>query len=67
MELENAEEGRRYKVTWDDCCVQGNFEAVLTSKNYVPDPTWDDPYLESLTFGNGVTISGHGIGLEIIA
>ena len=67
MELEDAEEGKRDRVTWDDCCVSGNFEAILERKNYVPDPPEPEPYLESLTFANGITISGHGVGLEEIA
>jgi hypothetical protein len=64
MELESTEEGKRYRVAWGDCCAQGNFEAVLTRKNYVPDPPEPEPFLESLTFDNGVTISGHGVALE---
>lgn len=64
IEMESAEEGKRYRVEWDDCCAQGRFEAVLKAKNYVPDPPEPAPFLESLTFANGVTISGHGIGLE---
>ena len=62
--MEGAEEGRRYRVEWYDCCAQGSFEAVLERKNYVPDPPEPEPFLESLTFTNGVTISGHGVGLE---
>jgi len=65
--MEDAEVGKRYRVDWDDCCVQGSFEAVLEAKNYVPDPPEPEPFLESLTFGNGVTISGHGVGLEEVA
>ena len=61
MELEDAEEGKRYRVEWDDCCAHGNFEAILERKNYVPEP---EPYFESLTFANGVTISGLGVDLE---
>jgi hypothetical protein len=64
VELAAAEEGKRYRVTWDDCCVGGSFEAVLERKNYVPDPPEPEPFLESVTFANGVTISGHGVGLE---
>ena len=62
--MESAEEGRRYRVKWDDCCASGSFEAVLERKTYVPDPPEPEPVLESLTFANGVTISGHGVGLE---
>lgn len=64
VSMEGAKEGRRYRVRWDDCCAQGNFEAVLERKNYVPDPPEPEPFLESLTFANGVTISGHGVALE---
>jgi hypothetical protein len=67
IDMEDAEVGKRYRVDWDDCCVQGSFEAVLEAKNYVPDPPEPEPFLESLTFGNGVTISGHGVGLEEVA
>jgi hypothetical protein len=64
MDLADAEEGKRYRVEWDDCCAQGGFEALLERKNYVPDPPEPEPFLESLIFANGVTISGHGVGLE---
>ena len=64
MELEDAEEGKRYRVTWHDCCAVGSFEALLERKNYVPDPPEPEPFLEGLTFANGVTISGRGVGLE---
>lgn len=62
--MESAEEGRRYRVKWDDCCAAGSFEAVLERKNYVPDPPEPEPFLESLTFDNGVTISGRGVALD---
>ena len=64
MELQSAVEGTRYRVIWDDCCAGGSFEAVLTRKNYVPDPPEPEPFLENVTFDNGVTISGHGVVLE---
>lgn len=64
MTLEDAVEGTRYKVVFDDCCAQGSFEAVLTSKNYRPDPPEPAPFLVSVTFDNGVTISGYGVQLE---
>ena len=64
LELEEAETGKRYRVEFKDCCVEGSFEAVLTAKNYVPNsPSDPTPFLDSLTFGNGVTISGTGVGL----
>ena len=66
MKLEDAEEGKRYRVKWDDCCAGGNFEAVLLRKNYVPDPPEPEPFLEDVTFANGVTVSGHGVALEEI-
>lgn len=59
-----AKVNARYKVTFHDCCVQGEFTAVLASKNYDPDDPGSEPYLESLTFGNGVTLSGTGYDLE---
>ena len=62
---EDTEVGKRYRVEFKDCCVEGHFEAVLEVKNYVPnspdDPT---PFLDSLTFANGVTISD-GIGVRL--
>jgi hypothetical protein len=64
VDLENAEEGHRYRVEWHDCCTEGGFEAMLERKNYVPDPPEPEPFLESLTFANGVTISGYGVDLE---
>jgi hypothetical protein len=60
----DAEEGAVYEVTWDDCCAQGRFVAVLERKNYVPDPPEPRPFLESLAFANGVTVSGHGVILR---
>ena len=63
--LEDAQEGKRYKVTWDDCSVQDSFEATVTSMNYVPDPPEPEPFLDSATFDNGVTVSGsYGYVLE---
>ena len=64
MEPEAAEVGKRYRVSWDDCCVAGSFEAVLTAKNYVPDPPEAEPFLESVTFGNGVTFTRLGVQFE---
>lgn len=64
MELADAVAGRRYCVKWTDCCAQGRFEAVLERKNYVPDPPEPEPFLESVTFANGVTISGIAVRLE---
>ena len=63
VELEDAVVGKRYRVEFDDCCVEGSFEAVLEAKNYVPDPPDPEPFLESLTFANGVTIRGFGVEL----
>jgi hypothetical protein len=58
VNLEDAQQGKRYKVTWDDCCVQGSFEATVTAVNYDPDDSGPEPFLDSVTFGNGVTLSG---------
>jgi hypothetical protein len=54
---EHAEIGVTYKVTFDDCCVKGSFTSALTAKNYVPDPPETEPFLESVTFANGVTLT----------
>ena len=64
IELADAKEGRRYRVTWGDCCCDGSFEAILERKNYVPDPPEPEPFLESVTFANGVTVSGMAVRLE---
>ena len=55
--LDRAEIGAAYKVTFDDCCVKGSFTSALTAKNYVPDPPEAEPFLESVTFANGVTLT----------
>jgi hypothetical protein len=62
MEMDDAVVGRRYLVEWDDCCAAGRFEAVLAVKHYVPDLP-GGPYLDGLTFDNGVTVRGHGVVL----
>lgn len=64
ISLDSAVEGRRYLVRWDDCCAQGYFISVLESKNYVPDPPDPAPFLDSLKFANGVTVSRHGVSLQ---
>ena len=65
MELEDAEVGRRYRVEFRDCCVEGHFEAPLAAKNYVPNSSADQaPFLDSLTFANGITIEGIAVCLE---
>lgn len=51
--LEDAVPGRRYRVTWDDCCAQGQFEAELLACSPPGDGTVP---VESLTFANGVTV-----------
>lgn len=66
LSLEDAREGTAYRVAWDDCCAQGSFTAAVFSKNYTPDPPEPEPFLQSVTFGNGVTLSGHGVYLEEI-
>lgn len=63
MDLEAAAVGQRYRVTWDDCCAQGSFEAVLEAKNSHIDPVDHEQMLDSLTFANGVTVSGYGVHL----
>jgi hypothetical protein len=64
VEMDNAEVGARYRVSWDDCCAQGSFESGVTARNERPDTAGGGTYLESLTFANGVTVSGHGVILE---
>ena len=65
MNLEDAEIGGRYDVTWDDCCVAGRFTATVTAKNYKPDPPEKEDFLESVAFDNGVTLDGGSYGYEL--
>lgn len=47
--------GALYRVSFDDCCVAGSFEAVL-----VEEKTWEegnDKGTDELVFENGVTLS----------
>lgn len=53
--------GKRYRIRFSDCCIEGSFEAVLTELVFkVPDV---DKYgifendIEKVVFGNGVTIT----------
>jgi hypothetical protein len=62
ISLTDAEVGAEYRVTWDDCCVQGSFQARVASKKYVPDPPETEDFLDSVTFDNGVTLSGSSFG-----
>jgi hypothetical protein len=64
ISVEDAEIGRFYTVSWDDCCTKGSFSALLVAKNYVPDPPEPEPFLENVTFSNGVTIGGNCAVLE---
>lgn len=57
MTAEDAEVGTTYKVTLQDCCIEGTFTSELTAKNYVPDLPEPQPFLESVTFANGVTLT----------
>jgi hypothetical protein len=61
--LVSAQVGTRYRVKWADCCARGSFEATLTTKNYA-DIDGYPPYVNSLTFDNGVTISGMKVEIE---
>ena len=62
MSLEDAQEGKRYKVTWNDCCAKGNFTATLLLKTYVPDPPEPELFFESATFDNGVILKSPWYG-----
>lgn len=42
----------RYRVTWTDCCTNGEFTAALVSVNESEDQ------IDSVTFDNGVTCDG---------
>lgn len=51
--------GRRYKVRLDDCCVRGEFTAVLT------EITGDDDWTDKLIFDNGVVLEeANGVAFE---
>ena len=56
VDVEDVEVGVRYRVAFSDCCVSGNFESEVTAKNYAPDLPGHEPYLETVTFANGVTL-----------
>lgn len=58
--LENAVTGTRYRVTFDDCCVSGSFEAAVRMRVFGD----DDAETESVLFDNGVTLSGRRVRLE---
>lgn len=70
MDLEDAREGKRYKVTWEsdpnDGGPEGSFTAVLVRKTYKPSPIPPDlePFLESALWDNGVTTGGYNYDLE---
>lgn len=50
--------GRRYSVSWDDCCVGGDFTATLVATRidprYAIEPEED---VIELQFDNGVTLT----------
>lgn len=58
MSIDDVEIGKRYKISFDDCCVQGFFTASVLSIEVIED------FVSSVTFDNGVTISGHGVFVE---
>lgn len=58
--------GRRYRVSWDDCCSQGSFEAVLEKHLTSTDPVSGEQVLDGVVFDNGVTVSGFGTTIEEI-
>lgn len=72
VSLGDAEIGHTYKVTIDDCCVEAGFTSELASKNYASEEKTEsfklpdgERYLESVTFSNGVTIGGNGLGVKL--
>jgi hypothetical protein len=64
--LVTAQVGTRYRVKWQDCCAQGHFEATLIAKNTEDDMRGYPSYVSSLTFDNGVTVSGMGVEIEAV-
>ena len=66
MDLEDAREGRRYRVTWEQCeshqcgTAEGSFTAVLLRKTWKDPVSSLGPFLESVTWDNGVTTGGYG-------
>ena len=46
--------GLKYQVDFEDCCVSGEFEAVLVDKVY---HEWPADSVRFLDFGNGVRLS----------
>lgn len=47
--------GKRYRAEMEDCCIEGEFEAVLIDKNMNEYGAAD-----RLVFGNGVTLTTWG-------
>lgn len=53
--------GRAYKVTLDDCCIQGTFTAMLSRIEKA-----SDGWPIKLAFINGVTLTGYsGVKFEV--
>jgi hypothetical protein len=51
---DQLEPGRRYRVEFDDCCVQGHFVGRFIEIRYVPDsPTDPTPFPDALVFDTG--------------
>jgi hypothetical protein len=45
--------GRRYRVTLDDCCVEGHFDAVFVGFD-VHDTATGSPFLAGLSFDTAI-------------
>lgn len=57
--------GTTYRVTFEDCCVQGQFTSMLVKD----DEEGNDDlliYSHAYTFENGVIIGGHGVDYKEI-
>lgn len=71
MTLDEAREGKRYRVTWEadpnDGGPEGSFTAVLLLKTYTPGLFADELFLDSVTWDNGVTTGGYSYEAEEVA
>jgi hypothetical protein len=55
MNKDNLVVGTVYEVSFDDCCVSGNFTSALKSLNYEEDLD-GTKYVYTITFENGVEL-----------
>lgn len=56
MEYPKPEVGKTYKVSMNDCCVEGTFTAKLIGIERDDDTDFDDWGATRLHFGNGVRL-----------